>query len=278
MKVSVIQMRVGPGKKENLRHAAALVAQAAREGADMAVLPEMFVCPYENRAFLENGEPAGGQIWQALAEMAENHGVYLVGGSFPERADGRLYNSSFVFDPRGKQIDRHRKVHLFDVNVAGGQYFQESDTFTAGGDITVFDTAFGRMGLCICFDLRFPELARIMALEGAQVLLVPAAFNMTTGPLHWELLFRSRAIDDQVFTVGCAPARDENGPYVSYGNSLIADPWGRVLVRAEADEAVLTTELDLTEVERVREQLPLMSARRTDLYRLCGGARDRSIF
>ncbi len=278
MKLSVIQMRVGHDKEENLRHAAVLVAQAAREGADMAVLPEMFVCPYENQAFLSNGEPAGGRIWKALSEMAERNGLYLVGGSFPEQADGRLYNSSFVFDSQGRQIARHRKVHLFDIDVEGGQYFRESDTFTAGNDITVFDTPFGRMGLCICFDLRFPELARIMALEGAKVLLIPAAFNMTTGPLHWELLFRSRAIDDQVFTVGCAPARDENGPYVSYGNSLIADPWGKILVRAGAEEEVLMTELDLTETERVRMQLPLISARRTDLYQLCGGERDRSKF
>ena len=278
MKLSVIQMRVGHDKEENLRHAAVLVAQAAREGADMAVLPEMFVCPYENQAFLSNGEPAGGRIWKVLSEMAERNGLYLVGGSFPEQADGRLYNSSFVFDSQGRQIARHRKVHLFDIDVEGGQYFRESDTFTAGNDITVFDTPFGRMGLCICFDLRFPELARIMALEGAKVLLIPAAFNMTTGPLHWELLFRSRAIDDQVFTVGCAPARDENGPYVSYGNSLIADPWGKILVRAGAEEEVLMTELDLTETERVRMQLPLMSARRTDLYQLCRGERDQSKF
>lgn len=278
MKLSVIQMRVGHDKEENLRHAAVLVAQAAREGADMAVLPEMFVCPYENQAFLSNGEPAGGRTWKALSEMAERNGLYLVGGSFPEQADGRLYNSSFVFDSQGRQIARHRKVHLFDIDVEGGQYFRESDTFTAGNDITVFDTPFGRIGLCICFDLRFPELARIMALEGAKVLLIPAAFNMTTGPLHWELLFRSRAIDDQVFTVGCAPARDENGPYVSYGNSLIADPWGKILVRAGAEEEVLMTELDLTETERVRMQLPLMSARRTDLYQLCRGERDRSKF
>ena len=186
----------------------------------------------------------------------------------PERDGDLLYNTCFVFDRSGGQIARHRKTHLFDVDVKGGQYFKESDTFSAGKDVTVFDTEFGKMGLCICFDMRFPELARLHAMEGAQVIFVPAAFNMTTGPLHWELMFRSRAVDNQVFTVGCAPARDENGPYVSYGNSVAVDPWGKVLMCADAEECILTVDVDLEEVHRVRCQLPFLSARREDVYRL----------
>jgi len=268
MKVSIIQMNVTANKRKNLDHAQELVSQAAASGADVVILPEMFVCPYQDQAFLENAEPAGERIWWALSDMARENEVYLVGGTFPEREGERLYNTCFVFDRTGEQIARHRKAHLFDVDVEGGQHFKESDTFTPGNAITVFDTEFGRMGLCVCFDMRFPELSRIMALEGAKVVFVPAAFNMTTGPLHWETMFRSRAIDNQLFTVGCAPARDENGPYVSYGNSIAVDPWGKILVRAEAQETVLTVDLDLDEVERTRAQLPLMPARRTDLYRL----------
>lgn len=268
MNVSILQMTVTADKETNLAHAGALVRQAAQNGADVAVLPEMFVCLYETSAFTANAEAVGGRVWQALSAMARDNGVYLVGGSFPEREGERLYNSSFVFDPAGRQIARHRKTHLFDVDVAGGQHFMESDTFTPGSDVTVFETEFGKMGLCICFDMRFPELARLMALEGAKAVFVPAAFNMTTGPLHWEIMFRSRAIDNQVFTVGCAPARDENGPYVSYGNSMAVDPWGKVLCRADAAEEVLTVSLDLDEVARTRAQLPLMPARRTDVYRL----------
>lgn len=266
MKVSVIQMNVTENKRRNLAHAESLVRQAAAAGADVAVLPEMFVCPYENSAFLENAEPAGENIWWALSDMARESGVYLVGGSFPEREGNRLYNTCFVFDRTGEQIARHRKAHLFDVDVEGGQHFKESDTFTPGNAITVFDTEFGKMGLCVCFDMRFPELGRIMAIEGAKAVFVPAAFNMTTGPLHWEIMFRSRAIDNQLFTVGCAPARDEQGPYVSYGNSIAVDPWGNILARAGAGEEVITAELDLAQVEATREQLPLMPARRTDLY------------
>lgn len=150
----------------------------------------------------------------------------------PEEDGEKIYNTSFVFDRSGNQIVRHRKMHLFDIRVDGGQSFCESDTFSAGEDITVFDTEFGKMGLIICFDIRFPELTRLEAFKGAQAVFVPAAFNMTTGPAHWELSFRARALDNQVFMVGCAPARDENAFYVSYANSIVTGPWGDVLARA----------------------------------------------
>ena len=268
MKVSLIQMSVVPDKAANLAHARALIAAAAEAGADIAVLPEMFCCEYRNRAFVENRERAGGPAWAMLSAAAAENGVYLVGGSLPEEEGGRLYNSSFVFDRAGRQIARCRKTHLFDIAVDGGQHFQESATFTAGDDICVFDTEFGKMGLCICFDMRFPELARIMSMEGALAVFCPASFNMTTGPAHWELTFRGRAVESQVFTFGCAPARDEGGRYVSYANSIAVDPWGTVLARAGAEEATLTLDIDPGRVESVRRQLPLMSARRTDLYTL----------
>ena len=184
----------------------------------------------------------------------------------PEQDGDRLYNTSFVFDPEGKQVTRHRKMHLFDICVKDGQQFKESDTFSAGDDVTVFDTPFGKLGLCICFDMRFPELSRMMTLQGVQAILTPAAFNMTTGPLHWELLFRQRAVDNQLFTVGVAPARDCSSGYVSYGNSMACSPWGKVLCRADAEPALLITELDFAENDSVRSQLPLLSARRVDIY------------
>ena len=266
MKVAIVQMQVTENKETNLLHMRELVAEAAERGGDIVVLPEMFPCLYETSSFMENAEPHGGEIWNALSAAARENGVYLVGGSMPERDGEQLYNTCFVFAPDGNQIARHRKTHLFDVDVKGGQYFKESDTFSAGKDVTVFDTEFGRMGLCICFDMRFPELARLYAMEGAKLIFVPAAFNMTTGPLHWELMFRSRAVDNQVFTIGCAPARDENGPYVSYGNSIAVDPWGKVLARVDGEEFVLLVDVDLSEADGVRNQLPLLSARREDVY------------
>ena len=266
MRVALIQMPVTADREGNLRTAAEKLRQAAAGGADIAVLPEMFCCPYENRCFRPYGEEAGGPAQAMLSQTAAETGMYVVGGSIPELEDGRIYNTCFVYGPDGAQLARHRKAHLFDIDVPGGQRFKESDTFSPGDSITTFKTKFGTMGLCICFDLRFEELARCMCLRGARVIFVPAAFNMTTGPAHWELLFRQRAVDNQCFTVGVAPARDEAGAYVSYGNSIAVDPWGTVLCRAGAEEATLYADLDLDRVEAVRTQLPILSARRTDLY------------
>ena len=266
MKIAQIQMHVGSDKNENIRHACALVRQAAMEQIDMAILPEMFCCPYDNACFRAYGEEVGGAAQQALSALAKELGIYIVGGSVPELEDGKVYNTSFVLDPQGNTVARHRKVHLFDIDVKGGQRFMESDTLTAGNEITTFSTPWGLMGLCICFDLRFEELARIMTLQGVKALIVPAAFNMTTGPAHWELLFRQRAVDNQLFTVGTSPARDTAASYTAYGNSIVCDPWGSVVNRCGTEETVAITELDFDCVDEVRRQLPILSARRTDLY------------
>lgn len=266
MKLAQIQMRVSNDKNENIRHACVLIRQAAEQGIDMAILPEMFCCPYDNACFRAYGEAVGGAAQQALSVLAKELGIYIVGGSLPELDDGKVYNTSFVFDSEGNTVARHRKMHLFDIDVKGGQRFMESDTLTAGEEITTFATPWGEMGLCICFDLRFEELARIMTLQGARVLIVPAAFNMTTGPAHWELLFRQRAVDNQLYTVGTSPARDMTASYTAYGNSIVCDPWGSVVSRCGAEETVAITELDFDRVDEVRRQLPILSARRTDIY------------
>ena len=234
------------------------------------MLPEIFCCPYENSNFVKYAQPAGGQIWQALRDMAKFSGVWLIGGSMPELCEGRIYNTAFVFSPDGTQIARHRKVHLFDIDVPGGQYFKESDTFTAGDELTVFDTPFGRVGVAICFDIRFAEQFRLMALDGADMVFVPAAFNMTTGPAHWELLFRSRAADNQYWTLGCAPARCEEAGYVSYGNSIAVSPWGEVMGRLDEKAGVLIADIDTALNQKVRYRIPVMANRRTDIYKLNG--------
>ena len=266
MRLAMIQMHVVRDKAQNLAHARELLFRAARDGIDLAVLPEMFCCPYSNRFFRAYGEEEGGPAWSLLSQTARELQIYLVGGSMPELSGGRVYNTSYVFDREGRQIARHRKAHLFDIDVEGGQRFRESETLTPGDKATVFDTEFGKMGLCICFDFRFQELAKVMADGGAQLFLVPAAFNMTTGPAHWELLFRQRAVDNQVFTLGTAPARNEAEEYVSYGNSILVDPWGTVLARAGAGEEILTAEIDFDRLRSIRRQLPIRAARRPDLY------------
>lgn len=267
MKFGLIQMPVTADKEKNLQIAARYIAQAAEAGARVAVLPEMFCCPYSTEAFPAYAEEAGGHIYQAMANAARENRITLVAGSMPEREGEKLYNTSFVFDEDGREIALHRKVHLFDVDIAGGQRFVESDVLSPGEQRTIFTVDGVTMGLCICFDVRFPELSRAMALDGAAAIIVPAAFNMTTGPMHWELTFRMRALDNQVYTLGTAPSRDEKSSYVSYANSIVCSPWGPVLARAGTEPELLMAELDFEELPRVRAQLPLLSARREDVYR-----------
>ena len=257
MKTALIQMKVTGSKADNVKKACGLVSSAAEKGADIIALPEMFCCPYNNASFAQNAEERGGAVFSALADAARKNRVWLVGGSMPEREGERIYNTSFIFSPQGECVARHRKAHLFDIDVKGGQRFRESDTFTAGEGPTVFDTPWGKLGVCICFDIRFPLFIRKYADLGARALIVPAAFNMTTGPLHWQLLFRARAVDNQLFTFGCAPARDESQSYISYANSIAVDPWGKVLGCAGEDERVCIFDIDLDECERVREQIPI---------------------
>jgi len=268
MKIALIQMPVTENKAQNLAYAAQEVARCAAMGARVIALPEMFMCPYQNDWFVRFAEPAGGETHTAMARMASENGIWLVGGSVPEADGGCIYNTSYVFGPDGAQVVRHRKMHLFDIDVAGGQYFKESDTFTPGSDVTTFEAEGVVFGLSICFDIRFPELARLAAMAGAQVLVTPGAFNMTTGPMHWELAFRQRAVDNQFFTVAISPARDENGPYVAYGHSMVCSPWGKVMESLGHEAGSIVLDLDIEEVARVRQQLPLMSALRHDVYKL----------
>ena len=269
LKAALLQTRVSEDKEENLRMVREKLADLRGEKPDLVTLPEMFNCPYQTDLFPAYAEPEGGRCWQALSQMAKEEQIYLAAGSIPETDEkGKVYNTAYVFDREGRQIAKHRKMHLFDINVTGGQYFKESDTLTAGDQVTVFDTEFGKIGLCICFDIRFPELSRLMAQEGARIILIPGAFNMTTGPAHWELSFRARALDNQVYLLGTAPARDPQSSYTSWGHSIVVGPWGDVQGQLDEKEGVLIRELNLDEIDRIRRDLPLLESRRLDLYQL----------
>ena len=259
-------MKVSFDKLKNIESACKKISEAARTGVDAAVLPEMFCCPYSGKYFADFAEEEHGITQASLSKLAKDLKIIIVGGSVPERSGDKIYNTSYVYDETGTRIAKHRKAHLFDVNVTGGIKFTESDYLSAGNEITTFETRFGMFGLCVCFDFRFQEIARVMALRGASVIIVPAAFNMTTGPAHWEMMFRQRAVDNQLFTVGAAPARDENGVYTSYGNSIVVDPWGNVLARCGGEERTLIADIDFNYVNEIRAQLPILNARRTDIY------------
>ena len=269
IKIAAIQMSTVADKMENVRTVKTYLEKIKDENPDFVILPEMFCCPYQTENFPIYAEKEGGPVWQQLSGYAKQYGIYLIGGSMPEKdAEGNVYNTSYIFDREGKQIGKHRKVHLFDIDVKGGQTFKESDMLTAGDSDTVFDTEFGKIGVMLCFDIRFPELSRMMVNDGAKVIFVPAAFNMTTGPAHWELSFRTRALDNQIYMVGCAPARDVSAGYISWGHSIVTDPWGRVIDMLDEKKGILLAELDMDYEEQIREELPLLKSRRKDIYQL----------
>lgn len=183
IRTAILQTPVSPEKGKNLDRVSEVMERDILRDVDLVTLPEMFACPYDTSAFPKYAEPEGGPTWQFLSKLAAEKKIYLSAGSIPEVDDeGKVYNTAYVFDREGQQIAKHRKVHLFDIDIEGGQAFRESATLSAGNKATVFDTEFCKMGLCICYDIRFPELARLMADQGAKVILCPGAFNLTTGP------------------------------------------------------------------------------------------------
>ena len=268
MKIAQLQTHVFPDVDYNIAQLEELIVKVKPQNPDLITLGEMFSCPYVTENFPLYAEIEGGRTWQKLSALAAKYSIYLSAGSVPELEDGCVYNTAYVFDRTGKQIAKHRKMHLFYIDIAGGQSFKESDTLTPGNQVTVFDTEFGRIGLCICFDFRFPELGRLMTLAGAKLILVPAAFNMTTGPAHWEIMFRSQALNNQCFVAGTSPARDTDFSYVAWGHSLLVSPWGDVIQEMDEKEGWLISEIDLADADKIRRELPLLSARRTDVYQL----------
>ena len=266
-KLGLCQIKSYLDKNESMAVAEKYIREAAANGAQVVSLPEMWNCPYSNDYFREYAEPADGETVQFMSSLAKELGIYLIGGSIPELENDNVYNTAFVFDQNGNMIGRHRKVHLFDIDVKDGIRFMESDTLTAGEDITVIDTEYGKIGVAICYDIRFPDWHMKMAKAGAKLIVLPAAFNTTTGPAHWDLSIRARAVDNQVYFAANAPARDEKGIFVAYGNSCISDPWGKFIAHADEKECILYGDIDFDHVDSIREQLPLLKHRREELYK-----------
>jgi omega-amidase len=275
-----------------------------QHGAELVVLPEIWNSPYATTAFPEYAEllPDVGDSFERLdtklqpsshllGSLAHKHQLWLVGGSIPERVTTdtaapsppapRYYNTCLVFNPDGRVVAKHRKVHLFDIDVPGKIRFMESDTLTGGSCITSFSSPWCEIGIGICYDIRFAEYSQVLAKRrGAKVLIFPGAFNLTTGPLHWELLQRGRAVDNQCWVLTASPARrstassegdGEKGsgkypPYFAWGHSSAVDPWGTVVATTDEREAIVVAEIDLSAVEDVRGAIPVLKQLRADLY------------
>ncbi|KAI8373433.1 carbon-nitrogen hydrolase [Choanephora cucurbitarum] len=269
-KLALIQLGgVGPEVTKNLAHAREKIFEAAKNGAQVVVLPECFNSPYGSNYFPEYAEPLmNGESVTMLSAAAKEADVYLIGGSIPEREEstGKIFNTLTAYDPSGKMIAKHRKVHLFDIDVPGKITFKESDTLTGGDWLTHIDTKYGKIGVGICYDIRFPEMAMIAARKGCLAMIYPGAFNMTTGPLHWELLQRARAVDNQMYVAACSPARDLSASYHAWGHSTVVDPKGVVIATCEENETIVYADIDPKQVQEVRTNIPLYDQRRFDIY------------
>ena len=278
VKLGLCQMKVVDNKQQNIKRAIAMITKASENGANLAILPEMFNCPYENEKFVEYCEVRDSSFTlNSISSIAKEKSIHVLAGSIPEKVIVKdnvdkvqeyIYNTSFLFDNNGKILGFHRKMHLFDIDIEDKLCFNESDTLKAGNKVTVIDTKFGKIGIAICYDIRFMELSRLMTLKGAKILIFPGAFNLTTGPAHWKLLFQSRAIDNQVFTVGVSSALNKDSSYESYGHSIVCNPWGEAIAQGKYDEELIIAEIDLNELAKIRKELPTLSNRRSDVYEL----------
>ncbi|KAJ0408396.1 hypothetical protein P43SY_003122 [Pythium insidiosum] len=279
-KIALCQISVGDNKEKNIATATAAVAEAARNGAKVVSLPECWNSPYATSSFPQYAEaiptkkddlsPAAHPSTSVLSQLAKQHQIYLIGGSIPERDGDNVYNTCVIFSPEGEILAKHRKVHLFDIDVPGQITFRESDTLSAGNSITVFDTPYCKIGIGvgICYDIRFPELSMLMRQQGAKLLVFPGAFNLTTGPAHWELLQRARAVDNQLYVAAASPARGPEGGYQAWGHSTVISPWGEVVATCEHSDAIVYADLELEKVDTMRRNIPTSLQTRSDLYEL----------
>jgi deaminated glutathione amidase len=269
LRVACVQLTSRSDKAANLEKAERLVAKAAATGADVVLLPEKWNAIGDAEVLHEAAETLeAGESIEAMSRWARDLGITLVGGSITERRDGRdkLSNTSVVFDSDGSISAVYRKIHLFDVEV-GGHVYRESDAEEAGNEPVVVEAEGWPTGLTVCYDVRFPELYRILALQGAQLVTVPAHFTLYTGKDHWELLLRARAVENQYYVAAAAQIGETLPGRLSYGRSLIADPWGIVVAVAPDEETVIAAELDRRRLEEVRAKLPSLASRQADAYR-----------
>lgn len=265
-KIAVIQMCSSDDIDENLRVAQHLIARAKHLGADMIVFPEMFAMismDLETKVRARESE-GDGIIQRFLSHQAKHHGIWVIGGTIPlvGKDSNKARAACLVFDPQGRQVARYDKIHLFDVMISEQESYKESDAIEAGDSICVFDTPLGKVGLAVCYDIRFPELFRLMFNQGVEIFIVPAAFTVTTGQAHWELLARARAVENFCYFIGACQGGTHISGRKTFGHSLIVDPWGEVKALLQDGVGVITAELDLEYLHKIREKIPAKNHQR----------------
>lgn len=265
--IALVQMDTQNDKGENLRKASHFIDEAAGHGAKLICFPEVMNLIGKNTGEGGGREEIPGYTSDLLCKKAAEHHIYLHAGSITEQVpeQKKSRNLSFLINPKGEIISTYRKLHLFDITLSDGTPFWESNRVEGGDSLTVAETELGVFGMSICYDVRFPEMYRLMALKGAQVMFVPASFTMPTGKDHWEPLLRARAIENGCYIVAAGQIGTKPA-YTAYGNSLVVDPWGTVIARARDEEGITYAQIDLDYLDKVREQIPSLENRRTDVY------------
>jgi predicted amidohydrolase len=254
-KVAALQMASGPNVAGNLSEALRLIENAVAQGAKLVVLPEFFSIMMAVRE-----QPGAGVMQTFLAEMARKHRIWVVGGSIPlvANAPNKVRNSCLVFDDHGEQVARYDKIHLFNLDL-GNEHYHEANTIEAGNQVVVVDSPFGRIGLAICYDLRFPELFR--AMKNVDIVVLPSAFTATTGKMHWETLVRARAIENLTYVIAAAQGGYHVNGRETHGHSMIVDPWGRVLDELPRGSGVVLAEINPSYQASLRASLPALTHR-----------------
>ncbi|CAN7940040.1 unnamed protein product [Ixodes pacificus] len=267
-RLALLQLAVTPNISKNLERASERIKEAASAGAKMVCLPECFSFPYEPKYITKYAEPIPGKSSEMLSRWASDNQVYLIGGTFSEREDDKLYATCLVHGPDGSLLAKHRKVHLYATDVPSKFTFSEAGFLTPGDKVTTFDTPFCKVGVGVCYDIVFSSFAELYERLGCKLLVYPGAFNMYNGPLYWELVSRARAAENQVYVASVSPSRDETAYYVLWGHSMLIDPTGKVVRSAGVDEEIVLADVDINYLDSVRYQLPLPKQRRNDLYRV----------
>lgn len=263
---AICQNKPGYDKQANIDHACDMIAEAVSSGASLVTLPEIFYYPYDLKG-IRNIADDGKMTLDRLRHAAVKGSIYLCAGTMAVRNGASVENTSYLIAPDGDILLEYSKTHLFDVEL-DNKHFRESSFIKPGDKVGIAETPLGNIGILVCYDIRFPEIARTLALSGAEIIVVPAAFNSVTGPAHWDVLFRARAIENQVYVLAASQALVPLSPYSAYGHSMVVDPWGTVLCSAGNEETIVYAEINAEKLYDTRKRMPIFSQRRPALYKL----------
>lgn len=260
--IAAVQFSTLNTLEDNINQVEKYIQEAAEGGARCIVFPEEFLTLRltvpQKHAFAEPYQ--NGPVQSKLSQLAKRYDIWLVGGTLPIQTDNpqKYYSSCIVWNNQGKTVARYNKIHLFDIDIAGGESYRESEQIEAGKDLVIIPTPFGKMGIAICYDLRFPELFRYFALNGVDIIILPSAFTQTTGKAHWEILLRARAIENLSYVVAANQVGIRLSGYGTHGHSMIVNPWGEVLTTLQDDSGIIMANIDLDKTDKIRERLPAL--------------------